>query len=833
MLDTCENAPARTPAADGRARRRASPAGVTGGPRLRVLLIAEACGAGVGRHVLDLAEGLAERGCEVHLIYSPLRAEPKFLARLGAAPQVRRAAYPVRRSIHPGDLGAVRFVRRYVAQHGPFDVIHGHSSKGGALARLAAPGTGARVVYTPHALVTMDPELGRVKRSFYLGVEWALSRLTDRIIAVSPEEHGFGARTGLGRSRLALIPNGVGPYAYPERDVVRRRLGIPDSAAVVGFVGRLTGQKAPDVLLRAFAASSRGRDHHRLVVVGSGPLEGPLRRLSAGLGVADKVMWLGPCDGKGVLPAFDVFALPSRYEGFPYVGLEALAAGLPVVTTSSAGMGLAVADGVNGLVVPAGRPDLFAGALASLLDDPGRLLAFGRKSLERAPAFSARDMVSKTLALYNGGPHVEGDAFGPADDAPAFRTSQTPPAANPERRSMNILMVGKWDTCCLAFARGCHRAGVNVFFFDTTGSPAPWQGYTRCLAGGGDLRDAPGGPEDVIRAVTEYARFVEADAMIASPDEPFLIRLAAARSSFEPRCKLLAPSADTLAALYSKKRQAEEASAAGFDVLPTWFLSGPGDERLIPDDGFPAVLRPDRPALVDPPFRFRLIHDRGQLARFLGEFRSLGAPLVAQPLRKLPNLLVHAVRSEGGEVLAMEAFLGLRKYRGYTLSMRRTPMPPGVGECCRRLADRLDIVGCFHFDLLYSPGDRKAHYLEVNARMGGSTDKVTRLGFDEPGLTLAAFGIRPPGAGAAGGAAAPVRGCPVTNKRGLLGMLLTTAFRGGLTELDFPEHHSRSLLQSLYELSVSRDSVFDWRDLRGSFWYYRKPRARFVGGFFR
>ena len=77
--------------------------------------------------------------------------------------------------------------------------------------------------------------------------------------------------------------------------------------------------------------ATRGAPRSRLVVVGSGPLEASLRSLAAGLGIEDRTLWLGERDGASVLPAFDLFAIASRKEGLPYVLLEALAAGLPVV----------------------------------------------------------------------------------------------------------------------------------------------------------------------------------------------------------------------------------------------------------------------------------------------------------------------------------------------------------------------------------------------------------------------------------------------------------------------------------------------------------------------
>ena len=138
-----------------RAQHPAGPRPGSPNRELQILLIVEACGGDVGRHVLDLAEGLADGGCEVHLISSPERGDRCFLGRLEAASRVRRTNCAIGRSSPLSGLMAVRMTRCYIRAHGPFDIIHGHDTKGGSLARIAAAGARACVFYTPHAFVTM------------------------------------------------------------------------------------------------------------------------------------------------------------------------------------------------------------------------------------------------------------------------------------------------------------------------------------------------------------------------------------------------------------------------------------------------------------------------------------------------------------------------------------------------------------------------------------------------------------------------------------------------------------------------------------------------------
>lgn len=367
---------------------------------LRVLLVVESSAGGTGRHVLDLAEGLTARGCEVHVIYSTRRLDKLFTDRLAELKGVRHMALPIRTSPHPADFQIVRAVRRYIRQFGPFEIVHGHSSKGGAIARLAALGTGAKAFYTLHGLIMMDPLLPRWKWLMYLGIELALASWTRRVIAVSPEEQRAAVRLGFGKSRVVMVPNGVGAMRLAPREEARRAMRVADDAIVIGFVGRLVEQKAPEILIRAFAMTANAHPRARLALVGSGPLEETMRHLAEARGIADKIIWLGERDAREVLAGFDLFALSSRKEGLPYVVLEAMAAGLPVIATSSAGSEILVIPGVNGAVVPPDDANVFARALIELVSDPAKMARCAEGSRQRVARFSIDAMVEGTLEAY-------------------------------------------------------------------------------------------------------------------------------------------------------------------------------------------------------------------------------------------------------------------------------------------------------------------------------------------------------------------------------------------------------------------------------------------------
>ncbi|MCW5732777.1 MAG: glycosyltransferase [Enhydrobacter sp.] len=369
---------------------------------MRILHVVEAMATGVGRHVLDLSEGGLQAGHAPAVIYSPTREDEVCRSGRARLKDVNFHAVPMRRAPGPWDIAATLQVRKLVKQTGPFDVIHGHSSKGGMLARLAGIGNNSAIVYTPHAISTQDPMLGPAKRLVFGAGERALAWLTDRIIAVSSAECEHIVGLGIPREKLVVIPNGVAPATGPTRREARMALGLAEDELAIGFVGRLSRQKALDVLIAAFAPVAQANAKARLVVIGDGEESAVARQQAEHLGCSRQVIWLGAVDARPRYPAFDLFAQPSRYEGFSYAVLEAASHGVAVLTTDVGGSREAIADGVSGLIVPAGAPDAFAAALVALAADPHRLAAMGRAAREGMGSVDGRQrMIDATLAVYD------------------------------------------------------------------------------------------------------------------------------------------------------------------------------------------------------------------------------------------------------------------------------------------------------------------------------------------------------------------------------------------------------------------------------------------------
>jgi glycosyltransferase involved in cell wall biosynthesis len=256
------------------------------------------------------------------------------------------------------------------------------------------------VVYTPNAFVTLSKNFRRLAYLTYEVAERFLANFTSVLIAVSADEAREAKR--LGYQKLAIVHNGIDLAELPlgSRDEIRQEWGIAPDAIVIGFVGRLAPQKAPWVLVDAFQRVSAKYPAALLVMVGDGPLKGKLLEMIQQKGLLGRVLLPGFMEGRRAMRGFDVFALASEYESFPYVLLEAMAEGLPIVTTK---VGIAeeiVTEGENGFLVPTGDVEAFARAFDRLISDVALRRRMGEANRVRVQRLSVDTMIEAILRIY-------------------------------------------------------------------------------------------------------------------------------------------------------------------------------------------------------------------------------------------------------------------------------------------------------------------------------------------------------------------------------------------------------------------------------------------------
>jgi len=323
---------------------------------VRALLVVEASSAGVGRHVIDLSHGLAEHGHEVRVIWAPARSDEKFRQAMKdlETRDGSQLSLSMERGPSKSDLALIGQIRDD-AREWRADVIHCHSSKAGAVGRLAAKRAGIPSVYTPHAYFTMSPHLSRKSELIFTFAERYLARVGNLTICVSEFERKHAVEVlQLDPEKIVVIPNGIAGPVVADRDQLRSDLSLAPSDQVIGWVGRMGAQKNPVLMVEAFAVARREDPKLRLVMVGDGELRADTETRAKELGIFEDVRFPGPADGAVMMNAFDAFALSSDYEGFPYVALEANAAGLPIASTKMGAVDEVAIPGKSGFFSPVG-----------------------------------------------------------------------------------------------------------------------------------------------------------------------------------------------------------------------------------------------------------------------------------------------------------------------------------------------------------------------------------------------------------------------------------------------------------------------------------------------
>lgn len=373
---------------------------------MRVLHVMESTIGGTRRHLVDVVSGQLELGLDVHVTAAVLR-QPDFeldlvrLERLGAhvtrLPMVRHVS-PLRDARH------LAFLRHDLDRVRP-DVVHTHSSKAGVLGRLASvqTGIGARV-HTPHTFAFLfEAEFSRPKRALFRAIERSLSGHTHALVAVSPSEGRTFRDSGVVEAeRVRVVSNGIDAAPFTAaRPLSRAELGVPEAAPLTAVIGLLNVAKGQDLALRALARP--GNDELHLLIVGHGDMELELRQTAARIGVADRVRFLGfRTDVARLIATCDFVLLPSRWEGMPYVVLEAMASARAVVATPVDGARDLVDDGKSGFLARAIDVEELARALRAMLA-LSRLerAQMGRVGRERLLShYTAGTMVRQLVDLY-------------------------------------------------------------------------------------------------------------------------------------------------------------------------------------------------------------------------------------------------------------------------------------------------------------------------------------------------------------------------------------------------------------------------------------------------
>lgn len=397
---------------------------------------------GMNVYVRELSKGLGRLGVEVDVFTRCQTLGPTEITQIGPNARVIHLEAGEPRYIPKGELFA--FLPQFMEHLEQFrhstrlryDLVHGHYWLSGWVgARLARP-WGVPFVQMFHTLGLLKNTVARStserEPALRIQGESDVVAAADRLIAANPIEYGHLIDLyDADPRKIRIVPCGVDVELFRPigRQDARSRLGL-DNGPYVLFVGRLEPLKGVDVLIDAISILVRQGSPVRLMIAG-GNLDGEvatqLRHCVASLRLDSHVHFLGPVDQKDLpdyYAAADVCAMPSFYESFGMVAIEAMACGTPVVASRAGGLQFTVRNGETGFLVPAGHADPLAEAIGRVLADPALRNRLGQAAHAAAAAYSWDNVSRSILGIYlesNGhaggrGPTVGRGHFQETDD---------------------------------------------------------------------------------------------------------------------------------------------------------------------------------------------------------------------------------------------------------------------------------------------------------------------------------------------------------------------------------------------------------------------------------
>jgi len=357
---------------------------------MKILQICSAHQLGGGeKHLADLANALARRG---HGIFVALSPSSPLLAELSAVPKDNIVELRMRNSLNVASaLNLARFAREH-----QIEIIHAHVARDYPLAAFVSRRAGAQLVLTRHVLFPMS------------GIHRLTLRRTARVIAVSQAVAAtLRDQNIFAPDRIVLIHNGIDVERFAQGREQAANEKQSSKRLCVGMVGHLAPIKGQEDFIRAAAIVCSLRDDVDFVIAGEDKSPGGenrrnIERLIEGLGLAQRIRLSGWVDDVAkLLPTFDLFVSPSRSEPFGLSIVEAMASGVPVVTSMSEGAREIVEDDQTGRLVPIGNVQALANAIGELLSDrkQGDRLSVNAERVVRE-RFSLERMIVETEKVY-------------------------------------------------------------------------------------------------------------------------------------------------------------------------------------------------------------------------------------------------------------------------------------------------------------------------------------------------------------------------------------------------------------------------------------------------
>lgn len=367
---------------------------------LRILHCFRSPVGGIFRHVRDLAEQHHRAGHKVGILCDSTTGgshEDALFDTINPFLDLGLTRTPIRRAIGPADFATIHRCLSEIKSLQP-DIIHGHGAKGGALARLIGSRlrvSGSRVarLYTPHG-GSLHYSRSNPAGWFYFTLERLFERLTDGLVFVSEyEQRQYRKKIGIPRPRSFLIYNGLSDAEF---------VAVPRQPDAVDFlyIGMMRHLKGPDLFIKAFIGAERliGKPLSALLI-GDGEDKPTYERMIIQSGLQERIQIHPAMPAREAFARASVMVVPSRAESMPYIVLEALAAGLPLLASRVGGIPEILGTDSQALVQPNNAQALSV-AMAEAKVNPDALASALPSHDDLKARFSVASMADQMIAAY-------------------------------------------------------------------------------------------------------------------------------------------------------------------------------------------------------------------------------------------------------------------------------------------------------------------------------------------------------------------------------------------------------------------------------------------------
>ncbi len=387
--------------------------------KIKILyIVTQAEWGGAQRYIYDLAKNL-RNDFEVVVAAGQSDEIPALLRKCEKKEiKTRRLKYLCRQINPIKDILAIFEIVNLIKKEKP-DIVHLNSSKAGVLGSIAAKltnlrtyklkaeGRNLKTVYTVHGWVFLEP-LGIIKKLIYFTAEWFGGRFRNATIVLSKKEKNISLKFRLSKLKNTfLIEHGMKPPEFIEKEAVRQNFNINKDDFAVVTVANFYESKGLTYLIEAatkiYSVIRRDlRFAPKFYIIGEGAEKKRLESLIEKYKLSNKVFLLGEVPkAQKYLKAFDLFVLPSLKEGFPYALIEAMHAGLPIITTTVGGIPEMIENGKSGILVPPANSKILAEKIDELAKNRKFAENLGMRAfLAAQEKFSLERMIEETKKVY-------------------------------------------------------------------------------------------------------------------------------------------------------------------------------------------------------------------------------------------------------------------------------------------------------------------------------------------------------------------------------------------------------------------------------------------------